>query len=235
LDPEHSLLSNSVGLLFCSRDFVFSGAVEAVSKALPFETIGCATSGIAVPGATGEALLTVAALTSDEVVFKTGVSDSLKMDGEPRIRELYERLGGSAESAPSLLFVCHSNPEGFAGDTVMRILDSASGGAPVFGTNALDETFGSLPRLVIHNGRSYSDRLVLLALCGGKLESRFDSQSLPAMNIHRQPALVTEAQDNRIISINNMPAAEFMEKNGVISEGRINALHGFPLLVNNND
>ena len=76
-DTEHSLLANTAGLLFCSLDFVKSGAAEAVAKALPFETIGCTTHGIAVPGAMGEVMLTVAALTSDDVFFKTGVSDPL--------------------------------------------------------------------------------------------------------------------------------------------------------------
>jgi hypothetical protein len=89
--------------------------------------------------------------------------------------------------------------------------------------------------MIIHNGRAYSDRLALLAVCGGALESRFTVKPLPAMNFYTQPALVTGAQGNRLISINNMPAAEFMEKIGIISDGKINAVYGFPLLINNND
>jgi hypothetical protein len=235
LDVEHSLLANSAGLLFCSPDFISSGVVEAVSKALPFETIGCTTYGIALPGAMGEVMLAVAALTSDDVSFKTGVSDALDKDGETRITELYQQIADSPEASPSLIFVCHSNPESFSGDRAVTVLDRVCGGTPVFGTNAIDETLESLSPLIIHNGKAYPDRLALLALCGGVPEIRFNIQSLPAMNFYSQPALVTEARGNRIISINNMPAVEFMEKKGVISGGKLNAIHNFPLLVDNND
>jgi hypothetical protein len=67
------------------------------------------------------------------------------------------------------------------------------------------------------------------------VEGRFFIKSLPAMNIYSQPALVTEAVDGRIISINNTQAAEFMEKIGVISKGKTNAVYAFPLLVDNHD
>jgi hypothetical protein len=235
LDAEDSLLKNSVGLLFCSLDFINSGAAAAVSKALPFETIGCTTHGITVPGAMSEVMLTAAVLTSGDVFFKTGVSDSLEEDGEGRIGELYERLSGSPESSPSLMFVCHSNPKYLSGDRVMNILDHVSRGTPVFGINALDETFGSRTPMILHNGKAYSDRTALLTICGGAPESRFTIKSLPGTNFYSQPALVTGARDSRIISINNMSAVEFMEKAGIISDGKINGIYGFPLLVNNND
>jgi hypothetical protein len=235
LDTEDSLLKNSVGLLFCSLDFINSGAAEAVSKALPFETIGCTTHGITVPGAMSEVMLTAAVLTSGDVFFETGVSDSLEEDGEGRIRELYKRLSGSPESSPSLMFVCHSNPKYLSGDRVMNILDHASGGTPVFGTNALDETFGSRTPMIIHNGKAYADRTAILSIYGGVPESRFTIKALPATNFYSQPALVTGARDNKLISINNMSAVEFMEKTGIISEGKIHSAYGFPLLVNNND
>ncbi|MDR1352368.1 MAG: hypothetical protein LBK05_03705, partial [Treponema sp.] len=159
LDTEHSLLKNSAGFLFCSLDFVSSGTAAEVSGALPFETIGCTTHGIALPGIMDENMLAVAVLTSDDVLFRTGVSGPLDMDGEARIKELYERLSGSCEPSPSLMLVCHANPDRFPGDTVVDILGRISGGTPVFGTNALDETIENRTPLVIYNGGSYPDRL----------------------------------------------------------------------------
>jgi hypothetical protein len=181
-----------------------------------------------------EVMLVVAVLTSDDAFFKTGVSDLLEREGKTRIKELYKRLSGSPVSSPSLMFVCHSNPGCLSGDEVADILNRASGGTPVFGTKALAETFGSRTPMVIHNGTVYSDRLVLLTICGS-VESRFAVKSLPAMNFYSQPALVTGAQDNKLISINNIPAVEFMEKLGIISEGKVNAIYGFPILIDNND
>ncbi|MDR0656561.1 MAG: FIST C-terminal domain-containing protein [Treponema sp.] len=235
LDPEHSLLGNSAGLLFCSLDFVTSGAAAAVSKALPFGIIGCTTHGIVVPGGMSEVMLAVMVLTSDDAFFKIGVSDSLDEDGETRIREVYTRLSGPSESPPSLILACYSNPNYFSGDEALNILDRVSGGIPVFGTSALDETFGRRKPMIIHNGTAYSDRLALLTICGGDQESRFNIKFLPAINFSGLPAVVTEARGNRLISINKMPAAEFMEKVGIIAEGKLNTIYGFPLMVNNND
>jgi hypothetical protein len=235
LDVEHSLLKNSVGLLFCSLDFIVSGAAEAVSKALPFETIGCTTHGIAVPGAMGEVMLAVAALTSDDVAFAVGVSASLAEEGEARVEELYRRLSASSPAPPSMLLLCHARPKSLPGDMALQILDRLSGGTPVFGTNALNDTLESRTPMVIHNGAAYLDRLALVAICGGEPKSRFMVQTLPAMRFYSQPALVTEAQGKRLISINDMPAVEFMEKMGVITDGKLNAIHSFPLLVDNND
>jgi hypothetical protein len=234
LDTEHSLLKNSAGLLFCSLDFISSGAAEEVAKALPFETIGCTTHGIAVPGAMGEIMLAVAVLTSDDAFFKTGVSGSLEGDAERRIGELYERVSGSLESVPSLMLLCHSNPDCLPGNEALQILDRLSGGTAVFGTNALDAAPESRTPMIIHNGRAYSDRLALLVICGVP-EIRFAIKCLPAMNFYSQPVTVTGARGNRLISINNMPAVEFMEKMGAISNGKLNAIHSFPLLIDNND
>jgi hypothetical protein len=235
LDVEHSLLANVAGLLFCSPDFIKSGAAAAVAKALPFETIGCTTHGIAVPGAMGEAMLTAVALTSDDIFFKTGVSDALDGSEETPIRELYERVSDSMESPPFLMFMCHPNPKYFFGDRTLHILDSVSGRTPVFGTYALDATIGNKMPMVIHNETASLDRVALLALYGGVLESRFTVKNLPAMNFQSQPALVTDARDNRIISVNNTPAFDFMEKAGIISKSSTSAVYGFPLLINNND
>jgi hypothetical protein len=234
LDLEHRLLKNSAGLLFCSLDCVASGVVEAVSKALPFEVIGCTTHGIGVPRAMNENMLAVAVFTSDVSSFKLGISDSLDEDWETRIQELYKSLTGSPDFSPSLMLVCHPGPDSFSGDRAAEMLDRVSGGVPLFGTNALDETFGLRTPLVIHNGAAYPDRLALLLIRGG-VEGRFYIKSLPIMNIYSQPALVTEAMNGRIISINNIQAAEFMEKIGVISKGKTNAVYAFPLLVDNHD
>ncbi|MDR2631911.1 MAG: FIST C-terminal domain-containing protein [Spirochaetaceae bacterium] len=235
LDTKHALLKNSAGLLFCSLGFVSSGVAEAVCKELPFEVIGCTTHGIAAPETIGENILAVTVLTSNDSFFKIGVSEPLNADGKTRITELYERLSGSSEFSPALILVCHSNPEGFPGDNVVEILDRASGGIPLFGTNALDETFENRTPLIIHNGSSYADRLALLLVYDGTMESRFDIKSLPALNIYSKPALATEVQGNKLISINNIPAVEFMEKLGIISKNKANAVYGFPLLVDNND
>jgi hypothetical protein len=233
LKIEYSLLKNSAGFLFCSWDFVASGVVEEVSRALPFEVIGCTTHGIAVPGAMGEVMLAVAVLTSDESSFRVGLSDPLDADPESRIGELYARLTGGG-ALPSLMFVCHPRSVDFTGDQTVEALNRVSGGSFLFGTNALDETMQRRSPLVFHNGAAYPDRIALLLL-HGPVESRFFIESLPVMTIYSRPVLVTQAQGSRIISINNRPAVEFLESHSGISRDNINSVYSFPLLVDNHD
>jgi hypothetical protein len=235
LEAGHSLLKNSAGFLFCSREFIPAGVMEAVSRALPFEVIGCTTHGVAVPGAMGEIMLAVAVLTSDESSFRVGLSDPLDADQENRIGELYGRLsGGGLRSLPSLMFLCYPSSVGFTGDRVAGVLHRLSGGRPLFGTNALDETIGDPLPLVFHNGTAYPDRMALLLLYG-PAESRFYVDPLPEMAIYSRPVTVTEARGNRIISINNRPALEFVENLVSVSGDKMNAVYGFPLLVDNHD
>jgi hypothetical protein len=234
LNSGPALLKYSVGLLFCSLDFILSGSAEEVCKTLPFEVIGCTTHGIAVPNAMGEHMLSVIALTSDEVFFKVGISDPLDTNGETRIEELYKRLSSLSDASPSLMLICHSNPKSLPGEKAMEVLDHVSGGMPLFGTNALDQTLDVRMPMIVHNGAFYSDRLALI-LVYGAIESRFYIKSLPEMNIYNKPAFATEVQGNRLISINNIPAADFMEQFGIISGDNINAVYGFPLLIDNHD
>jgi hypothetical protein len=234
LDMKHSLLKNSAGFLFCSLDFISSGTATAVSGAIPFEVIGCTTHGIVMPGVMDENVLAVAVLTSDDVFFRTGLSGPLDADGDARVKEMYESLSGSAGASPSLMLICHSNPDCFSGDMVVDILDRISGGTPIFGTNALDETIENRTPLVIYDRSFYSNRLALLAVYGA-VECRFEIESLLLMNIYSKPAIVTEAQANRLISINNVPAVDFMENLGIVSKNKLNAVYGFPLLIDNDD
>jgi hypothetical protein len=234
LDTEHSLLENSAGFLFCSPDFIVSGAAEAVSRALPFEVIGCTTHGIAVPGAMSESMLAVSVLTSDDSFFKTGVSEPFETGMGDQITELYRRL---SESPPVLMFVYYSDSGVVSGDEVVEVLDQVSGGTPLFGANALDGdgTVGHRIPLVIHNGAVYSDRLALLLVCGGTVESRFHVKLLPTMPVYSQPVFATASQGTNLISINGVPAAEFMEKAGIVAREGGNSFFGFPLLIDNHD
>jgi hypothetical protein len=189
--------------------------------------------GAAVPGASGEVMLAAAALTSDEALFAAGLSAPLEDSEEGRITELYRHVSAALESPPSLIFVIHPNLINFAGDRVAAVLDRLSGGTPLFGAVALDEAVGSRSPLIIHNGAAYSDRVSLLLVSAGK--SRFYAESLPATETRSRPAIVTGAQGNRLISVDNIPAAVFMEKAGIISGGKLNAVCAFPLLIDNYD
>ncbi|MDR2404172.1 MAG: FIST C-terminal domain-containing protein [Spirochaetaceae bacterium] len=234
LDIERRILKNSVGLIFCYLDFIESGVVEAVCKALPFDVVGCTTQGIAMHGAMGEDMLAVMVLTSDDVEFSTGFSEVFSPGNEKRIAAMYEKTAASLSAAPSLLMVFKSMLPYLMGEMVVSVLDRLAAGAPVFGTIALDMATGVRSPQVIYNGVAYSDCLVLL-LFSGDVRPRFSIDSMPQKKIRGQQAVITAAEGNRMISVNNIPTVAYMERIGLINDGVVELLYAFPLYIDNHD
>jgi hypothetical protein len=230
LHNQGSFLKNTVGLLFCYLDFIKSGAVEAVCKALPFDTLGCTTLGAATPAATGDIILTLVVFTSDDVEFPTGLSDPLTEDEEGRIVRAYRELTVSLQGSPSLIFIITPSLYNLAGDMVAGVLDRESQGAPVFGVEALDVDTKIRTPKTLYKGTAYADRMIILFF-SGNMEPRFFVDSVWRNNIYNQKALVTAAEGNRMISVNNIPAAEYMEKIGLIIEARPDLLFAFPFAI----
>lgn len=234
LDLEHNALANTAGLMFCSLDFINSGTAEAIGKALPFDVMGCTTMGIVLPNVSGEMLLAVAALTSDEVTFSAGISEPLLEDEERRINALYQSLAAPLPGPPGLILTFQPLLGNLGGDMIVKFLDRFSGGAPIFGTNALDVAAGIRTPMTIYNGTAYSNRLALLLISGG-VAPKFAVDSIGEQKTHSQKALITAAEGSRIISINNIPAAVYMERLGLVSNGMVNMLYAFPLFIDNHN
>jgi hypothetical protein len=182
----------------------------------------------------GEDMLAVAVLTSDDVEFSAGVSETLTMDMEERIAALYRKAAASLAAAPSLLLAFNSRLTDFLAEIVVSVLDRLSGGAPLFGTIALDmDTTVRSPK-VIYNGAAYADRLVVVLL-SGDVRPRFFIDSIPEKKAHSQQAVITAAEGNRMISVNNMPTVTYMERIGLINDDMVELLYAFPLLIDNHD
>jgi hypothetical protein len=176
----------------------------------------------------GNITLILAVLTSDDVEFHAGLSDPLTEDAEGRIVKLYREL--APQGPPSLIFIITPSLFNLAGDTVVGVLDRESRGAPIFGTGALDVDTKIRTPKTIYGGTIYSDRMPIL-LFSGNLKPRFFVDSVWKHNIHTQQALVTAAEGNRMITVNNIPAAEYMKRIGLITEERLDLLFVFPLAI----
>ena len=233
--PPGSYSAQSVGLLFCNFEFVESGIVEAVCAALPFEIVGCTTQGVAVRGAMGHLMLSLTVLSGPDAVFSTALSEPLGDNPEERIRTAYANAAAKLGADPSMIFALQPYLQNIRGDTVLRALASASGGVPVLGAIALDFTTKfRCPRTIL-NGQAYADRLPLL-LAGG-IKPKFFMESLPKERaVLRQHDVITEAHDNILISVNNMPAVAYLETLGLASNGAFNGSQlALPVLIHHRD
>jgi hypothetical protein len=94
--------------------------------------------------------------------------------------------------------------------------------------------------MTIFNGNHYSDRLPLVLL-RGDVHPRFFACALPGEVRFSQNVAITQSKGNRIISIDNRPAVEFLERLGIIGRGKqdilfgVEVLYAFPVVVDYHD
>ena len=72
-----ALKKHSGGIIFCHMDFIDSGMLEALCAELPFNTIGMTSMASADEHGYSLFDLTLTVLTSDEVSFEVGMTDSI--------------------------------------------------------------------------------------------------------------------------------------------------------------
>ena len=219
--PQNSLLKNSAAMLFCHIKFIEMGVMEKICKNLPFPVVGCtslyfAASNAAGKAEEGEIMLTVTVLTSDDTEFAAGVCDPLTPENaEDCINALYQKTASSLSGPPALAFAFPPTMFQLTIDVFTAALDKACGGIPVFGTVALDIGAHIRNPKTIYQGTAYDDRVVLL-LFKGPVKPHFIFRRFPEGSSLSQDAVITSANGAEIISINNEPAASFLQSIGLI-------------------
>jgi hypothetical protein len=217
----------AIGLISCQYEFVTGGVVDALRKALPFPISGCTSSTMAmapVPDgmsrdqAEGDLCLLLTVLSTDkpdEFKFISAVTEpvSLQSDLSAACRPVFEN-----REKPSLVWVCAPNVGTVAGDTLVDTITEQSGGAPIFGGFSVDDSFDFQQNcFVITPDGDYRDR-ISITLFYGDLKPSFYNASISEKRIFDREFMVTEANGNEVISINDRSSTEFLELIGITPE-----------------
>jgi hypothetical protein len=219
LDLPKRRLENSLGIFAYHPDFADSGVVEALAAALPFDTIGETTSSSAIDGASGDEILTVSVLTSDDVFFRAGMSRAITKDSSVPARELYSRIVPPEMGRPSLLLAFAPLIENVGGDEIVATIDELSGGVPLFGALAASPHLDFSRVETFANGKRSANGLVIAAIFG-KVAPRFYVTTIPEDRTVRGLALITQAERNRIERINGFVPINYLERIGLAENGR---------------
>lgn len=234
LDLKHNKLTNAIGIVNCFSEFIGAGIVKALSDALPFDIVGTTTLACAVNAEMGELMLTLSVLTSDDVDFSTAVTGSLAAEQDAPIREAFRKAAGALPRKPAMLLTFMSLMFNVGGDTVLRVLNEATGNVPNFGTISVDHTPDYHTSRVILNGEAYTDTMVIVVMCGDVRPS-FLVASIPDSKIMKRRALITESNGNVLISVNGVPVIQYMETIGLARGGRLDGISAIPFIVDYND
>lgn len=233
LDLE-DLAKNTIGIIGCNLEFQLNGTVSALCEQLPFETIGSTTYISDVSGEAGEDQLSLLVLSSDDISFTAGLSESMAEDPENCIKSLFAETAEKASSGPAMGFVVGPYLLNAIGDLQVRALDEASGGIPFFGTIALDFIEAVRDPRVIFNGEGYSDRMAMVLL-SGDFKPQFFVEAISEKYFLKQQALITASQGNLLMEVNNMPAVNYLETLGLAKDGVIDNIPLIPLSIDIGD
>ncbi|MDR0723231.1 MAG: FIST C-terminal domain-containing protein [Treponema sp.] len=231
LNVEHTLCAHTVGLMTCYDEFIETGVTKAISDALPFDIIGCSTMANAFAGELGEMMLCLTVLTSDEVLFSAGVTQSLIEIQDAPLIAAYQEARRILPGEPGMMLMCGPIISQLGGEILVEKLDAITGGIPLFGTLAGNHRIDHLKSHTIFNGQSSND-ILSFVLVYGPIHPSFFVTTIPGEKIKNQKAIITKAADNILMEINHLPVQVYMEHLGIDAWV---ATTSFPFLIDYND
>lgn len=236
LSLKEQMRANTVGIIACHYEFVFSGVVKAVCDALPFDVVGTITSAEAVQGEVGIFMLTLMVLTSDETQFRTALTPSLLEDSEQGIRDTYLTTSGDIEGKPSLIFAFAPYIVQNSGDTYVHVFTEVSGGVPCFGTLAVDDSQDFRDCYMIHNGEHYRDRMAMLLVYNDFVPKFYIATISEGRIMFDKPALITESQGHILKEVNGRPLVEYFDSLGLTQASETSyAMTSLPFMLDYGD
>ncbi len=236
LDLEGKLLGSTVGILSCFAEYIESGVVAALCAKLPFDVVGTTTIANAAPNIIGETMLNLMVMTSDDVVFKAGLTDPILSEDITPFRDSYQKASAGMEGQPKAILSFAPLLFNVGGDFYVESFAEVSGRVPNFGTLAVDHNPDYHQSCVIYNGAAWRDRYGFV-LMYGNVNPRYYIGTISEEKIFSEKSVVTASAGYQLQTINGQSVIDYLlslgfEKN---EEGAIPGINSFPLIVDYND
>jgi len=233
LGPESGLLKNTVGIITCHYEFIFSGVFRALCGALPFKITGTISPAQSVPAGSDVLLLTLMVITSDDVEFVNVLTPSLESEPEKVIAESYK--AAARTKRPDLIFSFAAFMIKNSGDEYVKTISEVSGGAPCFGTLAVDDTPDLQNCFMLSDGEFYRDRMGMI-LAYGNIHPKFYIANISDDKILEKSAVVTKSSGHVLMEVNGRPVSEFFDDLGLTKASETTyAMAAIPFLLDYND
>jgi hypothetical protein len=236
LDLEHQALKNSIGLVSCYAEFISSGVIAALARALPFPMAGTTTIAAASNAQLGEMSLFLTVLTADDVEFVTGVTDPVSGEDETPFRAAWKQTGAKRSDKPALMLSFAPLLKNVAADFYAEAWTGITGGAPNFGTLAVDHNPDYHESQTILGGETWQDRYVFV-FCYGKLEPRFFIGGISEEKAFREKGVVTASKGNLLQEVNGGSVDAYLSGLGLSrdSQGNLVGINSYPFILDFND
>jgi hypothetical protein len=230
-----SLLSNTVGIVSCYREFLETGVVRALADRLPFDVVGATTLANGTSGYSGNMLLCLSVLTSDDAELSAVMSDPLTPENfKDPIAKAFKQATSLLSEPPKLLIPFLPLIPNVGAEAMLHELERLSGGTPMFGMIACDKNLGLVDSATILNGRSDHSALALLSI-SGSIEPKFFVSAISDDKVQKQKAIITSSEGNLLKEVNDMPLMEYFRTIGLTFGDGLEGINAIPLVVDYND
>jgi hypothetical protein len=234
IGTESDLMKNTVGIVACHYEFVLSGVFKEICDAFPFDIAGTISSSQSVPVKTDTLILTLMVLTSDDVSFDTFITPSLLGEPSKTIAKTYKSNARSEK--PALIFVFAPFMPQNSGDEYVDIISEVSGGAPCFGTLAIDDTDDLTNCFMLYNGRHYREQMAVITVYGDIHPKFFIANISEDKIVEKRGAVVTKSVGPVVMELNGRPVIEYFEELGITKASEtLYAMTSLPFLIDFND
>jgi hypothetical protein len=210
---EAELLANTVGILYTHPDFIESGVAQAIIDDLPFDVVGMTTMASLSDGTLGmyRAMLTI--LTSDNCDFSVAITDPVSRENaETTIPEAYSRALKTLDGKqPKLILSFFPYIDDFSGADVLAILDSASGGIPIWGSMSsdMDMTYRHASSFL---NKTMGRELLAMVLVSGDISPRFIVNNIPENVIREDHGIISDSEGCLLRAVDGMPFAQYLKQ-----------------------
>ena len=216
---------NALGMFTATPDSDYADTLEQATKKFPFPIIGGTV--LANPFETSDIpfMESLDVLAREDLRHAIALSEPIDGDRvEEQMRKLHEECLDGLDDEPKLfLLLAPIFPDLYI-DPFLDALLKLVGDVPVFG-GIMSDDFRSGRSAVFFDGKAYRDRIVLVAL-GGDINPVFGMGRRVTVLSEYAP-IVTEAKENVIIRVDDMPFTGYMKKLGFGPE----AIADFPITV----
>ena len=218
LNEKISLLKHSTGIVMCHPEFNASGVAQYICENLPFDVAGCTTSAQAASGKFDELILTIFVMTSDDVWFKTGMTECLEENIDGPVKTAFEGAITDASAPPALALIFLPLIIKYSGDPYVTALQKVLPNVPLFGPVAVDDTLTYDTVRTIHNGKNHKTAMSFI-LCYGNINPRFIIGTFPDDKITSyKKGEVTKSCGPLVFEINHVSAHKYFESIGFVDK-----------------
>src|SRR3569623_4957 len=224
--------SPDVLIVLVSPEFAYSDILDAINKQCqPQLLIGCSSAGEFSGCSTGNSTASVMAISSETILFNAALGKGLRNSRSEAVKQIEHVFTANQHTdfPYRCALVLTDALAGFAEDLIQDITVLTGGTYQLFGGGAADDARFNETH-VFYGSECHSDAVVVLEILSKK---PFGIGVKHGWKPSGKPLRVTEAEGNRIVSQNAIPAGDVFDMHAQQTGQVINRADQLPIFLHN--